>query len=123
MSTYRNLIIWQKWMELVTEAYRLAPSFPLEELYGLSSQIKRSAISIPSNIAEGYGRESKKDYLKFLNIAVSSLFEHQTQLEIAKNLGFTSEETHISIHENTREVERMLPSFIRKIKNTKTLKL
>ena len=107
-------------MELVTEVYRLASSFPLEELYGLSSQIKRSAVSIPSNIAEDYGRESQKDYLKFLNIAVSSLFELQTQLEIAKNLSFISEETHISIHENTREVERMLSSFIRKIKNTKT---
>ena len=70
-------------MNLVTEIYLVTNFFPKEEVYGLTSQIRRSAISIPSNISGGYGREGNKDYLKFLNIAISSLFEIQTQLEIA----------------------------------------
>lgn len=75
MSTFRNLKIWQKAITLVTKIYQKTKGFPQEEIYGLTSQIKRASISIPSNIAEGYGREGKNDYLKFLNIAMSSLFE------------------------------------------------
>lgn len=86
MSTFRDLLIWQKSMILVTDIYQLTNSFPKEEIYGLTSQIRRSSISIPSNIAEGYGRDGNKDYLKFLNIAIASLFEMQTQLEISFNL-------------------------------------
>ncbi len=75
MSTFRNLKIWQKAITLVTKICQETKGFPQEEIYGLTSQIKRASISIPSNIAEGYGREGKNDYLKFLNIAMSSLFE------------------------------------------------
>ncbi len=75
MSTFRDLLIWQKSMTIVTEIYKLTSLFPKEENFGLTSQIRRSAISIPSNIAEGYGRDGKNDYLKFLNIGISSLFE------------------------------------------------
>ena len=75
MSTFRDLLIWQKSMTIVTEIYQLTSLFPKEENFGLTSQIRRSAISIPSNIAEGYGRDGKNDYLKFLNIGISSLFE------------------------------------------------
>ena len=69
MSTFRDLLIWQKSMTIVTEIYQLTSLFPKEENFGLTSQIRRSAISIPSNIAEGYGRDGKNDYLKFLNIS------------------------------------------------------
>ncbi|MNF46186.1 hypothetical protein D3C85_440550 [compost metagenome] len=116
MSTFRDLLIWQKSMILVTEVYQLTNSFPKEEIYGLSSQIRRSSISIPSNIAEGYGRDGNKDYLKFLNIAISSLFEMQTQLEISFNLKYITEIQFNKIHEESREIERMLSSFTRKIK-------
>ena len=91
MSTFRDLLIWQKSMTIVTEIYQLTSLFPKEENFGLTSQIRRSAISIPSNIAEGYGRDWKNDYLKFLNIGISSLFEMQTQLEIAYNLKYINE--------------------------------
>jgi four helix bundle protein len=114
--TFRKLLVWQKSMDFVTLIYKELKVFPAEELYGLTSQIKRSATSIPSNIAEGYGREGKKDYLRFLNIALSSLFELQTQLEIAYNLNFLNKGKFISLYENSREIERMLTSFIRKIK-------
>ena len=86
MSNFRNLLIWQKSMALTTKIYSSTNNFPKEEIFGLTSQIRRSSVSIPSNIAEGFGRESDKDLLRFLNISIGSLFEMQTQLEIAKNI-------------------------------------
>lgn len=118
MSTFKNLIIWQKSMELVTNIYLETKTFLKEELYGLTSQIRRASISVPSNIAEGYGRLGKNDYLRFLNIAISSLFELQTQLEIGKNLSFIQENNFNVLFENTREIERMLVSYIKKIKDS-----
>jgi four helix bundle protein len=85
---YRDLIVWQRAMQLVTEIYQTSKTWPREETYGLTSQIRRCAVSIPSNIAEGFARRSQGDYLRFLNIAMGSLFELQTQLEVAKNIGF-----------------------------------
>ena len=90
--------------------------FPKEEIFGLTSQIRRSAISVPSNIAEGSGRDSNKEYLRFLNVSISSLFEFQTQLEIAKNIDYLKEVEFINLYEDSRELERMLVSFINKIK-------
>jgi len=80
MNSYRELQVWQKGMVLVTEVYLLTNKFPKEELYALTSQIKRCAVSIPSNIAEGFGRRHKQDYIRFLEISRSSLYELQTQL-------------------------------------------
>jgi four helix bundle protein len=102
MKTFRDLLVWQKSMSFVTE---VSSTFPKEEVFGLTSQIRRCSVSVPSNISEGFGREGVKDYLRFLNIAIASLFELQTQLEIAYNL-----------YELSREIERMLSSFIRSIK-------
>jgi four helix bundle protein len=119
MSTFRNLLIWQKSMTLVTEIYQLTKSFPKEEIYGLTSQIRRSSISIPSNIAEGYGRNGNKDYLKFLNIAIASLYEIQTQIEISYNLKYINEIQFNKIFEESREIERMMSSFITKINDRK----
>ncbi len=106
-------------MMLVTKIYNETKNFPQEEIYGLTSQMRRASISIPSNIAEGYGRDGKNDYMKFLNIAMSSLFELQTQIEIGKNLNFISENNFNLIYEDTRELERMLSSFVRTIKTSK----
>ena len=117
MSNFRNLLIWQKSMVLVTKIYTATNNFPKEEVFGLTSQIKRSAISIPSNIAEGLGRESSKELLCFLKISIGSLFELQTQLEIAKNIIYLDEETFNNLYEDTRELERMIVSFTNKIKN------
>lgn len=103
-------------MILVPAIHQLTNSFPKEEIYGLTSQIRRSSISIPSNIAEGYGRDGNKDYLKFLNSAIASLFEIQTQLEISFNLEYTNEIQLNKIYGESRKIERMLSSFTRKIK-------
>lgn len=116
MSTFRNLVIWQKAMILTTKTYNSTRNFPKEEIFGLTSQIRRATISIPSNIAEGFGRDSSKEYLRFLNISISSLFELQTQLEIAKNISFLTENEFNNLYEDSREIERMLVSFIAKVK-------
>jgi four helix bundle protein len=121
MKTYRDLIVWQKAMQMVTCIYQLTGDFPKNELYGLTSQIRRCAISIPSNIAEGYGRNSTDDYLRFLNISRASLYELQTQLEISSNLNFLVKVDFEKIYEATREIERMLSSLITKINRTKQL--
>ena len=116
MSNFRNLLIWQKAMNLVTNTYSSTIQFPKEEIFGLTSQIRRCIISVPSNIAEGCRRESNKEYLRFLNVSISSLFEFQTQLEIAKNINYINEIEFNNLYEDSRELERMLVSFINKIK-------
>ncbi|MBL0012668.1 MAG: four helix bundle protein [Flavobacterium sp.] len=115
MKTFRNLLIWQKSMILVTSNYQLTQKFPKEEIFGLTSQIRRCSVSIPSNIAEGYGRQSNKDFARFLNIAVSSLFEYQTQIEIAKNINYINEEEFNQLYEKSRELEAMIISFTKKV--------
>ncbi len=105
MSTYKKLLIWQKAMSLVTETYEITKQFPKEELFGLTSQIRRSAISIPSNIAEGYGRKSNKEYFRFLTISISSLFEFQTQIEISKNINYLNENDFNKLYKDSRELE------------------
>lgn len=115
INSYRDLLVWQKSMSLVTEVYKITQSFPSTEMYALTNQIRRSAVSIPSNIAEGYGRNSTADYKRFLQIAVGSLFELQTQIEIALNLNYVSKDIFDEIFEKAKELDRMLSSLIRKI--------
>ena len=115
MRNYRDLIVWQKAMELVTETYNHTKLFPENERYGLTSQLRRSSVSLPLNMAEGYGRNSTQDYVRFLRIANGSLYELQTQLEIAFNLGFLTKESFSVLFDLSREIERMLSSLIRKI--------
>ena len=119
IRTYRDLVVWQKSMALITEIYEITRTFPKDETYGIVAQMRRCAVSVPSNIAEGYGRNSSSDYIRFLRIAVDSLYELQTQLEISLNLKYFKENTFKSFYESSREVERMLSSLIRTI-NTKS---
>ncbi len=119
MSNYRNLIVWQKAMTLVTNIYQITNSFPREEAFGLTAQIRRSAVSVPSNIAEGYGRSSDSELARFLNITAGSLYELQTQLEIARNIKYINEDDFNALYSATREVEVMLVSLINKVKQTK----
>ncbi len=115
INSFRDLLVWQKSMSFVTEVYKMTQAFPPSELYGLTNQIRRSSISIPSNIAEGYGRNATGDYKRFLQIAVGSLFELQTQVEIAFNLGYLTNEIFKDMFEKTSELDRMLLSLVRKI--------
>ena len=115
MKTYRDLQVWQKSMTLVTEVYKISKGFPKDEAYGLTSQIRRCAISIPSNMAEGYGRNSTNEYIHFLRIATGSLYELQTQMEISMNLCYLNRDEFDKLYEVSREIERMLSSLIRKL--------
>jgi len=120
MKTYRDLLVWQKSMALVTEVYRMSKSLPKDETYGLASQIRRSAVSIPSNIAEGYGRHSTSDYVRFLHIATGCLYELQTQLEISLNLRYLKKTDFDKLYESYREIERMLSSLTKKLNDKQT---
>lgn len=119
MKTYRDLIVWRKSMDLVTTIYEKTKQFPKEETYNLASQLKRSAVSIPSNIAEGYGRNSSGDYTRFLQIASGSLYELQTQLEICFRLKLLNEDNYNKIIPLSIEIEKMLSSLISKIKDSR----
>ena len=96
--------------------YAVTKDFPGSEIYGLTSQLRRSAVSIPSNIAEGYGRNSTNDYKRFLQISVGSLYELQTQIEIAFSLKYLGEQKHNEIIDLSIEIDKMLYSIIQKIK-------
>jgi len=111
-ESFRDLIAWQKAMDLVTAIYRVTESFPKSETYGLMRQIREAAISGPSNIAEGKGRQTKRDYLQFLYRARGSLFEVETQLEAAKRLGFLDDERFATTNELARETGRVLNGLI-----------
>ena len=110
-NSYRDLIVWQKAIRLAEKVYRFSARFPKEELYGLTTQIRRCAVSVPSNIAEGRGRGGDKEFVRFLQIALGSLYELQTQLELAKMLGYGDENVEKLI-ELTVELEKMLNSLI-----------
>ena len=111
---FENLLVWQKSMDLVVEIYRVTESFPRTEVYGLISQMRWSAVSIPSNIAEGSKRGSRKDYQHFLLISYGSGAELETQLEIARRIGFIGQIEFAEIRTLLNEVLRMLQSMISK---------
>jgi four helix bundle protein len=108
MQGYRDLVAWKKAMELVTEIYAATRSFPKEELYGLVSQLRRAAVSIPSNLAEGYGRNSPNELRQFIGQARGSLAEVETQIEIAQNLGYLAAETAVQLQARVAHLGRMI---------------
>jgi four helix bundle protein len=108
MRGHRDLIAWQKAMELVTNIYRASRGFPKDELYGLTSQLRRSAVSVPSNLAEGQGRTSRPDFHRFVAQARGSLLEVETQLEIARNLGYLSQSAAAALLSEASEVGRII---------------
>jgi four helix bundle protein len=108
MKGHRDLQVWQKSVEFVTDIYRETATFPRSEMYGLTNQVRRAAVSVPSNIAEGCGRSSKKEFAQFLCHARGSLLEVETQLEIAKNLGYLSDKSANELLSKTNEIGRML---------------
>lgn len=115
MESYRNLIVWQKSMELVLAVYVLTAKYPKTELFGLVSQSRRCSVSIPSNIAEGRTRGSRKDFKQFLVIAMSSGAELETQLELALQLNFARLEDFKKTNQLLSEVMKMLNVMIRKL--------
>lgn len=108
MSNYRDLKVWQKGIGFVEEIYRVSRDFPANEQYGLVSQLQRAAVSIPSNIAEGRGRSGDVEFKRFINIALGSAAEVDTQLEIAHRLGYIDEIAMKNLQVNLIEIQKML---------------
>jgi four helix bundle protein len=116
LRNYRDLIAWQKAMNLVEAVYRTSRQFPKEELYALSSQIRRAAVSVPSNIAEGEGRGSPREFAQFLRIAHGSLREVETQVLIAERLSYINGKEAASLLDVTAEVGRLITGLVRSMK-------
>ena len=119
INSYKDLKVWNKAMDLTTMVYDALKTFPPKEEYGLSSQMRRSSVSIPSNIAEGYGRNSTLDYCRFLQIALGSAYELETQVELARRIDYVDNDTANKLATQLTEVGRMLNSLINKIKPDK----
>jgi four helix bundle protein len=115
---YRDLLVWQKAMDLVVEIYRLSQVFPTTEKFGLASQIQRAAVSIPSNIAEGHARKSSGAFLNHLSIAAGSLAELETQIMLAEKLGFCTDEISRPLLASADEIGRMLNGLKTSLTNT-----
>ena|ERR1019366_5653616 len=110
--SYRDLVVWQKALDLVTEIYRATSGFPREEVFGLTSQLRRSAVSVPSNIAEGQGRATKGEFIQFLSHARGSLYELETQIVIAGRLGYLLAEREHALAAKAEEVARILNGLL-----------
>jgi len=121
MLTHKDLIVWQKAIDFVVDIYISTNNFPKEEVYGLTSQLRRAAVSIPSNIAEGYGRFSDKELIHFLFISLGSASEIETQLIISHRLNFLKDEEFEKLNNLNVEIIKMLASLI-KSKNNGNLK-
>ncbi len=116
VKDYRDLIVWQKAMDLVETIYRTTAAFPREEIYGLTSQIRRAAISIPSNIAEGNGRNTTRDYVHFLGMAYGSVKEVETQVLIAERLRYINSSDSNRLVQMTTEIARLISGLANSLK-------
>ncbi|MFH1441509.1 MAG: four helix bundle protein [Candidatus Omnitrophota bacterium] len=116
IKSFKELRIWQKGIEIVKDVYALTKDFPQEELYGLTTQMRRAAVSIPSNIAEGFKRYHNKEYKQFLHIVLGSTAELETQLIIVNELNFIGKESLNGVLEKLDHVSKMISSLLNKLK-------
>ncbi len=117
LKNYKELKVWQKAYNLCIAIYKITKTFPKEELYGLTSQMRRAALSVPCNIAEGYGRKTTPEYIRFLFIAYGSNCELETQILLSGDLDYMKTEALKKLHEDIAEVERMLKALIKSVEN------
>ncbi|PWB47614.1 MAG: four helix bundle protein [Candidatus Methylomirabilota bacterium] len=120
MNSFKELTVWQNAYRLALEVYRITCAFPSSEQYGLASQMKRASVSIPSNIAEGYKRQSRKEYLQFLSIASGSAGELETQLLLSGDLGFLDIEDFQRVSKLSEEVSKGLGNLIKALKSPRS---
>ena len=117
METHKNLRVWQQSIEMVTSIYKMTMTFPKDEVFGLVSQMRRAAVSVPSNIAEGYARGSDREKLHFLRISSGSMSEIETQLMLSLNLGYIGQDAYDILSEQITSVWKQLNSLISSVKN------
>lgn len=118
MRNFKQLLIWQKGFQIAVKAFHFTSSFPKEEKFGLTSQITRAAVSIPSNIAEGSSRTSSKDYNRFLEMSLGSSFEAETQILIAEAVNYGEKEKRQELLKEIDEEQKMIMSFMSKLQST-----
>jgi len=118
INSYRDLVVWQEAMELAVAVYRLTASLPRDEIYGVSSQLKRSAVSVPANIAEGYGRDSKGAYIQYLRVAQGSLKEFETHLLLTERVGLLVTNSIEPLLAKSESIGKMLRSLIRSLEKS-----
>jgi len=116
MKDFRQLKVWEKSHQLALAVYQATREFPREELYGLTSQIRRASMSVPTNIAEGCGRNTDAEFARFLQIAMGSASETEYQLILARDLEFLSKESYEKLHKDVEEIKRMLASLLKTIR-------
>ena len=116
METHKDLRVWQQSIEMVTSIYKMSKDFPKDEIFGLVSQMRRAAVSVPSNIAEGYARGTDKEKLHFLRISSGSMSEIETQLMLSLKLGYIGQETYNELSEQITSVWKQLNALISSIK-------
>lgn len=121
MKSYKELIVWQKSIDLVVLVYQLTKLFPKEELFVLVTQMRRAAISIPSNIAEGYARRTRKEYIQFIQTAFGSAAELETQIIIADKIGYFTQKNFKQLNESLNEILRMLNGLLKSLKSKSSL--
>jgi four helix bundle protein len=119
MRDFHRLLVWEKSHQLTLEVYRITENFPNSELYGLVSQLRRSCMSIPSNIAEGAGRSTDIEFARFVDIAAGSANEVEYQILLARDLRYLSTESHDHLHFAINEIKKMLAALSRKLRDTK----
>ncbi len=117
LKNYKDLKVWQKSYQLCLDIYQITKTFPKEEQYSLTSQIRRAAVSVPSNIAEGYGRKTTPEYIRFLYIAYGSNCELETQLLLSGDLGYIKVEELKKLQKDIGEIERMLKALMKALEN------
>ncbi|OGP72030.1 MAG: four helix bundle protein [Deltaproteobacteria bacterium RBG_13_58_19] len=120
LKSFRDLVAWQKAMDLVTEVYRVSQGFPKEEVYGLTGQMRRAAVSVPSNLAEGQGKASTGEFQQFLGHAKGSLAELVTQIIIARNLRYLEDQKAEALLQLTAEVGKLINGLVSSLKLKKT---
>ena len=114
-TSYQDLVAWQKAMDLVTHVYRATTAFPKEEIYGLTSQLRRAAVSVPSNIAEGQGRKGDGEFRHFLRLSLGSLMEVETQIMISERLGYLAPDSTQTLSRDTGELGRIINGLIKSL--------
>jgi four helix bundle protein len=115
VTSYKELEVWQKSIDLTTEIYEATKSFPSEEKFGLTAQIRRCSVSVPSNIAEGWGRNSTKEYIRFLYISRGSITELETQLIIARNLNYIGKNQYDTLAQQLQSIHMMINKLISRL--------
>jgi four helix bundle protein len=116
IRTFRDLVAWQKAIALTRLVYRLTGTFPSDERFGLVIQMRRAAVSVPANIAEGYGRGARQEYIRYIQIARGSLFELQTHAEIAHGQGWMTDSAFRESNQSAEEVDRIISGLLRSLK-------